>query len=165
MKLCKDCKHADMGEKKNSVCNHPEAPKDRKISRMTGEMDWGIESTCLYMRRSGGLCGPSARYFDLELSPVNVEILYTCREGMHSFRATGWPGEHMHVHSTDMKLAYRQVGKTLNRVFAAQNEVLADFVPAMSFEEFWNSFDKVSRLERGAGMTYACILTWRFDPE
>ena len=168
MKLCKDCKYADMAEKKNTFCNHPEAPDDRRVSMMTGEVDYGIEATCLYMRRPGGLCGPGAHYFKLDLSPVRVEILYTCRGGMHSFRATGWPGEpasHMSVNSDDVRSAYRQVAKGLNGAFEAQYDVPADFRPDTSFEVFWNWFDKVSGPSKESGMTLACILTWRFDPE
>ena len=168
MKLCKDCKHADMAEKKNTFCNHPEAPDDRRVSMMTGEIDFGVESTCLYMRRPGGLCGPGARYFECDLSPVRVEILYSYRERRHSFLATGWPGEpgsHMHVYSDDMRRAYRQVAEGLNRAFEDQNDVPADFRPVTGFHEFGNWFNKVSGPSAEAGMTPACILTWRFDPE
>ena len=65
MRFCKDCRYADMGEKKNSLCNHSASNVQRQLSLMTGEVEsYGIESTCLFMRQVWGACGPEAYYFE-----------------------------------------------------------------------------------------------------
>jgi len=60
MKLCKDCKHANIGFM-TAVCEHPEVKRDPV---------WGRASvSCYREREESGKCGPNATRFEEKPAP------------------------------------------------------------------------------------------------
>ena len=96
-----------------------------------------------------------------------ISITYKFIDGAHFFVSSDKDAEGLCVAHTDLKLAYEEVAKQLDALFAFNHGQKTKFKPSVPFEDFQKGIEASTLVlklaDRAGNMVPASIQPWMYD--